>query len=132
MQKSKNIVIAVVLAWLIPGAGHYYLEKKGKAIVFFALLTLTFLSGMAMANFRNVSFREPLYFFAYFWLGSITIIAFCTTMNFSIVPIFYPYAYQLGCLYSTVASILNIFLILHVLHLAARPVHKEQVDATTT
>jgi TM2 domain-containing membrane protein YozV len=39
---------ACALAWALPGAGHFYLGKRGKAAVFFAVVVLTFVLGLAM------------------------------------------------------------------------------------
>jgi hypothetical protein len=39
---------ACILAWLVPGAGHLYLKRYGKALVFFACLGALFVLGVAM------------------------------------------------------------------------------------
>lgn len=39
---------ACALAWALPGAGHFYLGKRGKAAVFFAVVVTTFVLGLAM------------------------------------------------------------------------------------
>ena len=40
-----NPVVAVVLAWIIPGAGHLYLRKWPRALSFFSLVLVSFLVG---------------------------------------------------------------------------------------
>lgn len=32
-----NPVLAMVLAWLVPGLGHFYLGRRGRAVLFFLL-----------------------------------------------------------------------------------------------
>ncbi|MDB4733034.1 hypothetical protein OAF42_01190 [Planctomicrobium sp.] len=50
----KNPVIAGVLAYLIPGAGHFYQGRKFKAVVYFVCILGLFFSGMAMADWKAV------------------------------------------------------------------------------
>jgi hypothetical protein len=40
--------IACVAAWLIPGAGHLYLKKTKRALVFFASVLILFIAGLYM------------------------------------------------------------------------------------
>jgi hypothetical protein len=35
---TKTPLVAALLAWLIPGAGHYYLGRRGRALAFCALV----------------------------------------------------------------------------------------------
>lgn len=50
--------LAVVLAWLIPGAGHLYLGRRRKAVVLFVLILGMFMAGQAMAQFKCVFYRS--------------------------------------------------------------------------
>ena len=45
---SARTITAVVLAYLVPGAGHFYLGKRGRAIAFFLIVLLMFLLGLAV------------------------------------------------------------------------------------
>ncbi len=40
--------VAVALAWLVPGLGHWYLGRRGRAVVFFAGILALFVIGVAM------------------------------------------------------------------------------------
>jgi TM2 domain-containing membrane protein YozV len=40
--------LAVLLAYLIPGAGHLYLGRRGRAITFFCIVVLMFVIGIAI------------------------------------------------------------------------------------
>ena len=46
-MKSRTIT-AMVLAYLIPGAGHLYLGKRARAITFFVIIVLLFVIGIAI------------------------------------------------------------------------------------
>jgi uncharacterized protein DUF6677 len=45
--KSRTIT-AMVLAYLIPGAGHLYLGKRARAITFFIIVVVLFAIGLAI------------------------------------------------------------------------------------
>ncbi|MCA8998644.1 MAG: hypothetical protein KDA80_16710 [Planctomycetaceae bacterium] len=50
----KNPILAGVLAWLLPGAGHFYQQRYFKAGVYFVCILGLFLTGMAMAEWKAV------------------------------------------------------------------------------
>jgi TM2 domain-containing membrane protein YozV len=45
--KARTIT-AIVLAYLVPGAGHLYLGRRGRAIAFFSIVVLMFALGLAV------------------------------------------------------------------------------------
>jgi len=45
---SNRTITAMVLAYLIPGAGHLYLGKRARAITFFVIVVLMFVIGIAV------------------------------------------------------------------------------------
>ena len=50
----RNRHLAALLAWLIPGAGHYYQRRYFKSAVFFLCIMSSFLIGMFVAGGRCV------------------------------------------------------------------------------
>lgn len=50
----KNPLLAGILAFLIPGAGHLYQGRMFKAAVFGICITVLFFTGMAMADWKAV------------------------------------------------------------------------------
>ena len=46
-MKSRT-VIAIILAYLVPGAGHLYLGRRGRAIAFFLIVVIMFLIGISI------------------------------------------------------------------------------------
>jgi TM2 domain-containing membrane protein YozV len=46
-MKSRT-VIAIILAYLVPGAGHLYLGRRGRAIAFFLIVVVMFLIGISI------------------------------------------------------------------------------------
>ena len=43
-----RVALACVLAWLLPGAGHFYLGRRAKGLVFLCIVLITFLTGLAL------------------------------------------------------------------------------------
>lgn len=61
--------LAVVLAWLFPGLGHAFLGRRRTALVFAAVVTVTFLLGMSFeGTLANVEPGQPLSILATFAL----------------------------------------------------------------
>ena len=70
---SKHAPIAAAaaaLAWLVPGAGHFYLGRRTRGLVIFILIALTFWSGVAVGGVLTVDSRyERWWFLAQMFTG---------------------------------------------------------------
>ena len=44
----RRVALACVLAWLVPGAGHFYLGKRVKGTLFLAIVVVTFFTGLGL------------------------------------------------------------------------------------
>tara|TARA_R110002111_G_scaffold126741_5_gene191460 strand:+ start:38748 stop:39659 length:912 start_codon:yes stop_codon:yes gene_type:complete len=56
----KNPVIAAILAFLIPGAGHFYQGRTFKAAIYCFCILSTFFCGMALGDWKTVYYQsEP-------------------------------------------------------------------------
>ena len=44
----RSPYLTLVLAWLVPGLGHYLLGRKGRALIIFCTVVLTFVVGLLM------------------------------------------------------------------------------------
>ena len=59
--------VACFLAWLLPGLGHFYLGKKVRAAVFFAVVVIMFALGVGSDGAASlIEQRQPLTFLATF------------------------------------------------------------------
>ncbi len=45
---STRAVVSMLLAWAIPGSGHLYLGRRGRGIVFFAIVVTMFVIGLVI------------------------------------------------------------------------------------
>ncbi|HEY1599959.1 MAG TPA: DUF6677 family protein [Pirellulales bacterium] len=50
----RDPLLAAVLAWLIPGAGHWYQGRRSKAVLFFVCILGTFFYGLYLGEGRVV------------------------------------------------------------------------------
>jgi hypothetical protein len=46
----SGVLPACLLAWVLPGAGHVYLGRRGKGLLFFAAIGALFVLGVAMKS----------------------------------------------------------------------------------
>jgi len=70
-KKSQLVpVVVLVLAWLIPGAGHVYLNRVCRGVIIFVTITATFWAGVAMGGVMTVdSDNERWWFVAQMFSG---------------------------------------------------------------
>jgi len=45
---NVRVALSMFLAWVIPGAGHLFLGRRGRALIFFAVVTLLFVIGISI------------------------------------------------------------------------------------
>ena len=56
-------LVALVLAWLIPGAGHFYLGRYVRGIILFVTISATFWSGVAMGGVLTADYYNERWWF---------------------------------------------------------------------
>jgi hypothetical protein len=47
---ASKLLPACLLAWVLPGAGHFYLKRRGKGLLFLGTIGALFLLGVAMKS----------------------------------------------------------------------------------
>jgi hypothetical protein len=96
-----------VLAWLVPGAGHYYIGRKGKAVYYFVLITSAYALGLILARFCCVNIdRFPWHYAGEIFYGGATLIVQFLTRDL-LVGEFNRFLDH-GTLIVTVAGLLNV------------------------
>lgn len=50
MDHGLLLVIVGAFAWFIPGAGHFFIKEKKRAIIIFVTITTTFLTGLYIGS----------------------------------------------------------------------------------
>jgi hypothetical protein len=104
----------MALAWLFPGLGHYYLNRRGSAVAFAVIVTATFLAGLSFqGRLYTVEAGQPLTIlatFAVFGTGLLNIAArlLSEIPGGTILAVTYEY----GCAYLLTAGLMNLLLVL--------------------
>lgn len=137
----KNPGLAAFLAWLVPGLGHWYQGRRGKAILYFVCIYGLFITGMVMGQGKIVFWRwvNPLqdsenfriWYPAQFWAGLIALPALiqATLIKYGFNPILGGYLAEpslnvinalhkdagrfvdIGVVYTSIAGLLNVLAI---------------------
>jgi hypothetical protein len=132
MSSSPSPGSVLFAGWLVPGGGHLLVGRRTQGIVFFLTITITFLAGMYLCSFRNVSpTRHEYYFLAHILNGGETIVASVATSGLveDQVPRHFGIASgEIGTLYSAVAGLLNVIVAMDAFGIAAGVHPKESRD----
>jgi len=117
--KGWEFPLAAILAWLVPGAGHFYLGLRKRAVLLFIAIELTFFIGLYIGTLRIVNPAQSMFWFlAQILTGLNTIVAylFSTTLpnlypDYT-VTVIYDWSYNMAVLYTVVAGLLNLLAVL--------------------
>jgi len=72
---GEEIFLITLLAWLVPGAGHWMLKMRTKAVCYFVIVLGLFFTGAALGNLTIVSFRyHPYAFLLHVFTGAASIV----------------------------------------------------------
>lgn len=104
----------MVLAYLVPGAGHFFLGRRTRAAVFFVVVMLMFALGLALHG-KLYTFEQgwPLPFFA--TLGSMGAgIPYFVARLLSPFRDYMSVTYEYGTVFTLTAGLMNLLLVLDV------------------
>ena len=119
--KSWEFPFVAVLAWLVPGAGHFYLGLRKRAILLFIAIELTFFIGLYIGSLRIVDPAESMFWFIPQILAGLnTIVARLWSASLSNTVLIYDSSYCMAVLYTGVAGLLNLLAVLDTLIRAGR------------
>ena len=117
-----EILTAGMLAWLIPGAGHFYLGLRKRAVLLFVCIEVTFIIGLYIGTVRIIDpSRNVLWFLGQMFAGLNTIVAHLWAARLaspyadSAVPLARDWSYAMGVLYTGVGGLLNLLAVFDTL-----------------
>lgn len=113
---ARSTAVAAVLAWMVPGLGHWYLGCRDRAIIFFVTIVVTFWGGVALGGVRStMNIREnQAWFAAQLCAGPQSIVALMWSRS---VPsslateASYP-AVDIAVVYTGIAGLLNLLVLI--------------------
>ena len=122
-------VIALALGWVVPGGGHAYAGKWGKALLFFVLITALQVAGLVIGGGTVVVWR--LWLFAQVCAGAPTLALYQLSQYFAIhSPIDWAdRLHEMGTLYTAVAGLMNLLVMMDAYLRLAYPPRETEEDA---
>lgn len=119
VDKAVEMVQAGVLAWLLPGAGHFFLGYRGFALVYFIAISFPYLAGLVIGGVKySVNPQaNPWLFLAELGVGGYTILF--TLLSYALpAKLEYMSIYpetDVAQIYLAVAGLLNVLAVLDAL-----------------
>lgn len=115
----ERTILAGFLAWLLPGAGHYWLGQRALGAVFFLAISFPYLTGLALGGVKtSVDPRSNHWLFlAELGVGSYTVVGYLASRALPNRPeylSFYPGS-DVAQIYLATAGLLNVLAILDAL-----------------
>ncbi len=113
--RQRDIFFPTLLAWFVPGAGHWVLGMRRKAVAYFICVLGLLLVGAALGNLTIVSFRHhPYSFLLHLCTGAASIIM--TLITNPMENVYNPTRWgDIGVTMTWIAGALNVLLIADVL-----------------
>ncbi len=123
-----KLILSVILSWIVPGGGHFFLGERKRAWIFFVVITLTFWTGIYIGGvLSTVNFQTNTpWFFAQVFLGGYTSLTEILSLFGATAS--YGKTLDLATIYTGVAGLLNILVILDA---AVRATTQQTKDGET-
>jgi hypothetical protein len=124
MVENRNIWLALVLGWLVPGLGHFYMKRMAHGALYFVAIAGLFAAGMLISHGTAVNYQlHPWYFYCQIFAGPVTFAleslrggeAIYLGESISILR------HQTGVVYAATAGILNLIVICELYRRWAQP-----------
>jgi Family of unknown function (DUF6677) len=119
VSEPGRLVLLCLAAWAVPGAGHFWLGRVQKAVVFFVALTTMFVAGLLLkGRLFPFEFSEPLVALAAFanaGLGLPWVISRSFGLGAGVVT---AVSWEYGNTYLIVAGLLNFLVMLDAFDIA--------------
>ncbi len=121
-QRSKEnhalfLLIVGLLAWLLPGAGHFLLKEKKRSIIIFATIVLTFCVGLYVGSIGVI---DPVgawpWYMAQIMSSPMVVVLGHHTADGG-YPV-YGRPNEIGQIYTSIAGLLNLLCIVNAVYLA--------------
>ncbi len=118
---SYRLPLAMLLGWLVPGAGHLLIGEKSRGCIFLIAIALTFWTGVAIGGVKNTVNREQrtLWFLGQIGAGGHTLATMAWSRYLQAEPdqtpeslIAYGRAEEVSVVYTAICGMLNILILL--------------------
>ena len=121
-QRSREshvffLIVVGLLAWLVPGAGHFVLEEKRRAIIIFVTIVLTFCIGIYIGSIGVIDPAGAKPWYLAQIMNSPMVAALSRLTAGGAYPV-YGRPNEIGQIYTSIAGLLNLLCIINAVYLA--------------
>jgi len=118
-KQTLFLLIVGLLAWLVPGAGHFVLKEKKRSIIIFATIVLTFCVGIYIGSIGviNLFGTTPWYVVGAQIMNSPMVIMLGRLTAGGAYPV-HGWPNEIGQIYTSTAGLLNLLCIVNAVYLA--------------
>ena len=110
-----TLALALALGWLVPGAGHWVLGRRGRAATFLAIIAASFLLGCYLEGELYHALGQPLATLATLSCAATGAIYFLFLFVFDYSSNLQAAGYEYGKAFILTAGLMNVLVILDVL-----------------
>ena len=116
-EQGVWLIIVALVAWMIPGAGHFLINERKRGIIIFCIITTLFITGLYIGSIGVVDwvsgkvwfYAQILYSPAVGLIGNITKHGNYPT---------YGHPCDIGQIYTGIAGLLNLLCVLSAIYMA--------------
>lgn len=118
-KQTLFLLIVGLLSWLVPGAGHFVLKEKERAIIIFGTIVLTFCVGIYIGSIGviNLFGATPWYVVGAQVMNSPMVLLVGRMTAGGVYPV-YGWPNEIGQIYTSTAGLLNLLCIVNAVYLA--------------
>lgn len=111
------LIVVGALAWLVPGAGHFALNKRRQAVVICVAVLLTFLVGLYVGSVGVIDPVGAKPWYAAQLMNSPAVALLARISTTGDYPV-YGRPNEIGQIYTSIAGLLNLLCIVNAIYLA--------------
>ena len=118
-KQTLFMLIVGLLAWLVPGAGHFVLKEKERSIIIFVTIMLTFCVGIYIGSIGviNLYGATPWYVVGAQVMNSPMVLVLGRMTADEAYPV-HGWPNEIGQIYTSTAGLLNLLCIVNAVYLA--------------
>jgi len=111
------LLVVGLLAWLVPGAGHFVVKEKKRSLIIFATITLTFCVGIYVGSIGVIDPVNAAPWYVAQIMNS-PIVAVLGHLTASGAYPVYGRPNEIGQIYTSISGLLNLLCIVNAVYLA--------------
>ena len=118
-KQTLFLLIVGLLSWLVPGAGHFVLKEKERAIIIFSTIVLTFCVGIYIGSIGviNLFGATPWYVVGAQVMNSPMVLLLGRMTEGGAYPV-YGWPNEIGQIYTSTAGLLNLLCVVNAVYMA--------------